>query len=52
MKELEAFELEVLSLEESSSIDGGFPWGMFWSGAKVGLAAGTAVGVAYYFMEA
>lgn len=46
MKNLDNLNLQELSFEEQVNIDGGFPWGMFWSGMKVGLGVGGAIGLA------
>lgn len=46
---IKSLGLEELSLSEKKNVNGGFPWGWFWSGCKIGLAGGFAVGTAYYF---
>ena len=43
---LATYGVEEMNQNEMVSIDGGFNWGMFWSGCKIGLGVGGAVGVA------
>ncbi len=44
-------ELSVKEMQETNGgmvVWNGFSWDMFWSGCKVGLAAGAAAAAAYY----
>lgn len=52
--EIKNIGLDELSLSEQQNVNGGvlpILWGMVWSGMKIGLAVGGAIGVAYYFSK-